>query len=69
MVYVIWGDLDIDQDMVVNVEDADIFNREICADRDMDGLCNVGDADDDNDGVLDLNELPEGLVVIHLCLM
>jgi hypothetical protein len=55
--------------MVVNVEDADIFNREICADRDMDGLCNVGDADDDNDGVLDLNELPEGLVVIHLCLM
>jgi hypothetical protein len=76
------GDLDIDQDMVLNVEDLDFLNRGVCADRDadgcddcasqsfnpnadgedldMDGLCNIGDPDDDNDGVLDLNELPEG---------
>jgi len=72
------GDPDIDDDQVLNEDDADPFDAGVCrdvdqdlcddctggsddpandgADFDSDGLCDLGDPDDDNDGVDDAQD-------------
>ena len=69
------GDPDDDNDTVLDEDDLDAFNPNVCSDLDLDGcddcssgifnlnqdgliggsdtLCDVGDPDDDNDGVAD----------------